>query len=95
MKYWYQNRMESGVTHRGQNIPQGKMLYLTEAQAKLHNGTQEKVAKLDQPLTDSKEVGVLADWNEYQESLKANQKPDPKKSETIDTKGKSSTKAKS
>ena len=112
MKSWYQNRMESGVTHRGQSIPKGKKVLLTEAQAKLHNSKQEKVAKLDKPPTDSKEVGVLADWIEYEKSLKAdgrglggspherpvqeaNQSETTKKSETTETKGKSSLKAKS
>ena len=77
MKSWYQNRMESGVTHRGQNIPQGKMLYLTEAQAKLHNGKQEKVAKTEPPK-DSGEAGVLADWEEWSKNQSASQQSKPK-----------------
>ena len=67
MKNWYQNRMESGVTHRGQNIPKDKKLYLSDAQAKLHNGKQEKVAKT-KPPKDEKEVAVLADWEEFKAS---------------------------
>lgn len=69
MKNWYQNRMAESVNHRGQNIPEGKKVYLSEAQAKLHNARTEKVAKTDAPK-DQKEVGVLADWEEYQSSVK-------------------------
>ncbi|MEM7756572.1 MAG: hypothetical protein AAF298_00370 [Cyanobacteria bacterium P01_A01_bin.40] len=70
MKTWYQNRMEAGVTHRGQNIPEGKKLYLTEAQAEIHNGSQQKVAECEPPK-ESKEAGVLADWDEYDKLLKS------------------------
>ncbi len=90
MKTWYQNRMESGVTHRGQNIPKGKKVLLTEAQAKLHNGTQEKVAKTEPPK-DSSEAGVLADWSEW---TKANEKTEVQKSSTQSDKEKKSLKAK-
>ena len=71
MKSWYQNRKESGVTHRRQNIPKDKLVYLTKAQADLHNKNGEKVAPIKKPPTKPDDVGVLADWNEYQESLKA------------------------
>lgn len=68
-KDWYQNRMETSVTHRGQNIPKDKKLYLSEEQAKIHNANGEKVAKTNPPENDD-EVGVLADlklWEKDQQ----------------------------
>ena len=102
MKTWYQNRMESGVKHRGQVIPKDKKLYLSDTHTKQHNAQQEKVFKCEPPK-DQKEVGVIADWDEYEKetsparedrSLKANPIPDSKDAETTETKVKSSLKAK-
>lgn len=80
MKTWYQNRMQTGVTHRGFNVPEDKYLYLTEAQAEVHNKKEQRVAKVNTPPKKN-EVAVLKDWEEY-ESLKANAKTDIQNSET-------------
>lgn len=89
MKEWYQNRMETGVTHRGQKIPQNKLLYLTSAQVKLHNSGQEKVAKLDKPPTEPNEAGLMADWQEFENTESKQEKnkyPGVKHPKSADTK---------
>lgn len=65
MKDWYQNKMKTGVNHRGFNVPQHKFLYLTEAQSKVHNKSdKERVAKVER-APKKEEVAVMADWEEY------------------------------
>ena len=76
---WYLNREAGRVNHRGQDIPEGKKIYLSQDQAKLHNRSSEKVAKCSAP-TDQKEAAVLADWEIFQSKdlSEADSKPDSK-----------------
>lgn len=71
MKSWYENRMESGVSHRGQAVAKGKKVYLTEAQAKLHNRTEEKLVKCDSPKA-AVEAAVKADYDESEQANASN-----------------------
>ena len=65
MMNWYETRISERVQHKGQMIPNGAKIYLSDAQKDLHNRGEEKVVKCEAP--NSKDgVAVLEDWKVYQ-----------------------------
>lgn len=62
MKVWYQNRMETSVTHRGKQIGKDQKIWLTPDQAKLHG--DQKVQKCEPPksILECADPGEHAQW---------------------------------
>lgn len=77
MKSWYQVQ-EKGmeVVHRGKTAKAGELIYLTKAQAKLHD---KAVAIADKPPEKIAEVTVASDFNEWKEVEKKAVKPETTK----------------
>lgn len=73
MLSWYQTREGCNLQHNNQTIPGKKKILLTEEQAKLHNTYQEQVFKCDEPK-DLEEVGTVAEYQEWKESVEESQK---------------------
>ncbi len=65
MKHWYQTREGASLHHKNQLIAEGKRIFLTEAQAKLHG---DKLENSKAP-TKPEEAGIN---EEYEQWLKAN-----------------------
>ena len=64
MMNWYETRMSGRVQHKGQMIPSGAKIYLSDAQKDLHNRGEEKVVRCEAP--NSKDgVAVLEDWEVF------------------------------
>ncbi len=79
MKDWYQNKMETGVSHRNYGDKKRKKIWLTNDQAKIHG---DKVEKCPPPKTIS-DCAAPEDhsyWQEEQQAKKVS-KPDNKKGE--------------
>lgn len=79
MKDWYQNRMETGVSHRNYRVDQGQKIWLTDAQAKIHG---DKVEKCPPPetLLDCAAPEDHLYWQQEQQAKKVS-KADNKKAE--------------
>ncbi|MDJ0591126.1 MAG: hypothetical protein QNJ72_14210 [Pleurocapsa sp. MO_226.B13] len=82
MKNWYLTREAGNLQHRGLPIPEGKKIMLTEEQAKLHNKAGEKVVLTDAPK-EAKEVGVLAEFQEWTKAKPENKKADGRSTPTL------------
>ena len=65
---WYLTRTGNGLTHRGQKLPEGKKVRLTEDQVKLINRKEEKVAKTDAPV-GPQEVAIFSEWHDWQKNI--------------------------
>lgn len=88
-KTWYQHKMETGFTHRGNPVHKGQKVWLTDKQAE---GLKGRIMECDPPESIL-DCAAPEDHAFWQESLKANTETDTKKSETTDRKRKNQVKS--
>ena len=87
MKNWYTTREGANLQHKSQPISEGKRIFLTEAQAKLHG---DAIDSVEAP----KSADESAIKSEYDEWLKTNPQVSSSKPEPTENKEKSNAKAK-
>ena len=87
MKNWYTTREGANLQHKSQPIKNGKRIFLTAAQARLHGDT---ISEAEAP-TMKNEVGVSDEWDEW---LNAKGKTSSSNPETTENQEKKSFKAK-
>lgn len=70
MMNWYETRISGRVQHKGQIVPAGAKLYLSDAQKELHNRGEEKVVECEAPDSING-VAVPEDWKVFQLNQKS------------------------
>ena len=65
MMNWYETRISGRVQHKGQIVPAGAKLYLSDAQKELHNRGEEKVVECEAPDSING-VAVPEDWKVFE-----------------------------
>ena len=70
MKSWYTTRDGANLQHKSQPVTNGKRIFLTEAQAKLHGDAIEK----SEAPTKVEDAGVKSEYDEWQATQSASQR---------------------